>query len=236
MPTEQDTAIATYVRHRIIGIDTTEVLPLAKKIGVSKAWVTNIRKGRQPTVGKEAMGKLANVYFGGSIDRLQQTAVKFVADNPHLLVKESAAKESAQTDGVIFRLWIDGHLVVTLADANGQASRGKMHDFSDSMRNAVIASVHMLGYSFEQVTWAAREVLDELRAKGHAPEDYEPPTMVEMLRRKLNGKPNSGTYPSSGSLKILGAESSPIDAPMKPTKAARRAPAPSPARRDSENK
>jgi transcriptional regulator with XRE-family HTH domain len=91
MATQVDPKITAYVRHRLIGIDGTEVKALAEKIGVSKAWVTNVRKGKS-ALGAESLSKVADAYCGGSIDKLRREAERFAREHPELVRGETLAE------------------------------------------------------------------------------------------------------------------------------------------------
>lgn len=107
MGAEVDSRVTAYVRHFLIGTDNKQVKPIADKVGVSKAWVGNVRDGKQ-NVGGESLGKVAAAYFGGSIDALRKRSAEFAAEHPELVEvadEKVAAEMSALT--IRDREWLE---------------------------------------------------------------------------------------------------------------------------------
>ncbi len=79
----RDPAITAYVRHVVIGLDNTEPTKVAARLGVSGAWVVNVRDGHRG-VGLDALRKIAAAHFDGSLDRLEHAARDWAAEHPEL--------------------------------------------------------------------------------------------------------------------------------------------------------
>ena len=84
MPSEADPVVTLFVRYRVIGIDNRKVKAFAEKWGVSKATVTDIRKGKQG-IGGEVLLKIADTAFEGDLNRLREEAKVFARENPDLV-------------------------------------------------------------------------------------------------------------------------------------------------------
>lgn len=80
----RDPAITAYVRHVVIGLDNAEPTKVAARLGVSGAWVVNVRDGHRG-VGLDALRKIAAAHFDGSLDRLEQAARDWAAEHPEVL-------------------------------------------------------------------------------------------------------------------------------------------------------
>jgi transcriptional regulator with XRE-family HTH domain len=92
MPGESDPVVTAFVRHVLIGVETKSVKPIADKLGLSKAWVTNVREGKQ-AVGADSQRKIAQAYFGGSIDELTAKARAFAKKHPELVEADAPGEE-----------------------------------------------------------------------------------------------------------------------------------------------
>lgn len=87
----RDPAVTAYVRHVVIGLDNSEPTKTAARLGVSGAWVVNVRDGHRG-VGLDALRKIAQADFGGSLDRLEAAARAWAAAHPEALEPPRTAK------------------------------------------------------------------------------------------------------------------------------------------------
>lgn len=77
-------------------------------------------------------------------------------------------------------------------------SAKQMIEFGENLRRAVLGVVHMFGYPLEVAIPAAREVA----AKQQAGADMSPESWAVLIRERIKDKPGSGTFPSSGNIKL----------------------------------
>lgn len=76
----ENPALTAYVRFEIIG-DRKDVTAIAKELDLTKQWVINVREGHRG-VGGSSMRKLADKYFGGSLDKLWHRAERYAKEHP----------------------------------------------------------------------------------------------------------------------------------------------------------
>lgn len=88
--TQEDPVLTAYVRHVIIGLKNTEPTKLARELGVSGAFVVNVRDGTRG-VGYGSLQKIAKARFNESIDALKKAAHDWAKENPGALTVERTA-------------------------------------------------------------------------------------------------------------------------------------------------
>lgn len=92
----RDPAITAYVRHVVIGLDNAEPTKVAARLGVSGAWVVNVRDGHRG-VGLDALRKIAAADFDGSLDRLERAARDWSTAHPEAVEGVATPKQLTAT-------------------------------------------------------------------------------------------------------------------------------------------
>lgn len=93
-------------------------------------------------------------------------------------------------------LGLDESVVRAMLDGSGETMTV---EFGEELKRAVLGAVHVLGYSLEDAVAAARVAASRIGAR--TPLTAE--SWLGELRAHLPKKPGSGTFPSSGKIKLL---------------------------------